>query len=1236
MHLPPILKKIKAFFSAFISKENKNRTSILLSIFLLVVLLISFIIPMLYFGRFLGTDDYTHLFHTNQMVISRGVSEFYKNVGAQVDDSGSDTNLVNYPFGLWLFGATIAKITGLPAITADFFYVILFLFILVGSFYFYSSLWLESREQKLFAVLFLISMPNSVIDFVSYWPSIFVVPFMLMVFYFFLKEQVDWKLLPIVWFSLFIIVVSHTGTFLFIIFFSIAFFLFYCLLWGKFLKQLYTVILSTFFIYIVTLEWFPQIAYQYEVKSRLFLLPGNFLASKFNFSLPLDLTRIFYENVLIEHQVIYAILFGASLFIIGELFFFIHKKTAMFFSKSEKFYAFSLPIKNLSNSVWASPLWLGPIQIIFSIVGVFHLDNKGKCLLITALSTVLLPNLIQTSQGISVATGSYREISYLIIIIPITATLGFWHVLDYLNDPSSRTKKLVSSVLWIIVCMAIIISPILGTAYYLPTIAGEDYVIGGMEWLGENGNHAEKVVGYTLRTVPIYTNMTDASYDLQMGSETTKFLNYLKNIYFVPKDQIKQVTDFRREFGVKYILSSDKLLQNLKGSRGILTIDSNPALTKIYSSNDFGIYEISTTENPSPETYIAKNISLKQGRGSYEIESDYYKVILSENAPVLKRFGTPEQNLLGNGYVREEFRISGSELSSDGDLFSIEDMEFTHEIKGDQIIYMTVLHNPKDQTHEGTLQVRYTFYPNVIKREYLVSNDWLIMRYSSQMNVQYSMRIFSPMSQFVVKNEKTRLEKHVSASEDTVTKNVNIEDLFLNNGNTGMYITFDTQFPQPSSVWYSGTLNNRSTVGITQTNAIKPGASFFSTQYLSMGNEYSAERNIQNLEGIKLIHYPDGITPVIVAGYGIRSDMENSFLINNSIPYSEVISQKTGSTYFDNYTTQETNIDTLKDMQKQDFFNRGFMPNSLNYNLDTLKILSIDRIPFVISSTSNTIAKGYRNPQIAYLNSEPTNVVLFPVSSPTSTSMLSQPDKDGVFSGWRSAIDTAAENDEMVLYLFQSQDMASSLYTEDFIRLFAYARVKGLTFTTLDILSDHFKQLQKIRYSGFIDCDSASIQVTNTNNLRVGNVTFSVTLPHLENGNYHVNGGDIIKKKCENDQCILYIRTEIPGYSTKNISIEPDMQRKSFRVEIPRQPVIEGSTIITIRDEEGNPLRNVDVIVDASYYQTDEKGAVHLDLERDYHKITVQSPGFEKYSSILNVKGRIYIIQQTIGEYFDR
>jgi hypothetical protein len=228
------LKKIQFFFETLQLKTGVSRSYALLAFFLLAVILISFLIPTLNFGRLFGTDDYTHLFHTKEMVSSVGVRDFYDIMGTYVSNPDSGENEYNYPFGLWLLGATIVKITGIPLMIAEFIFIILFLFIIIGSFYLYSSIFLELKEQQIFAVLFLLSMPSAALGIIAFTPNIFILPFLYIILYISLKEPIQWRLYPILWLSIFIITISHTGTFIFLVIFSVLFFLLYSLLWGKF------------------------------------------------------------------------------------------------------------------------------------------------------------------------------------------------------------------------------------------------------------------------------------------------------------------------------------------------------------------------------------------------------------------------------------------------------------------------------------------------------------------------------------------------------------------------------------------------------------------------------------------------------------------------------------------------------------------------------------------------------------------------------------------------------------------------------------------------------------------------------------------------------------------------------------------------------------------------------------------------------------------------------------------
>ena len=378
MQPPAGLKKIPIFFSTLLSKIKVNRPVFLLAFFLIIVLLVSFIIPQLTFGRFYGSDAYSHLQSTNIMASSRGLYEFYQYVADRSEDPSDPGSGMDYPFGLWLIGATLAKITGLFSINASFFFITFYFLVIVGSFYLYTSTWLKSREQKICAVLFLLCMPEFSIICMNYSPNVFVLPFIFMLFYIIFKEPVDWRLLPIALLSIFIIIISHAGTFVFLLGFLLAFFLFYCLFWGKFSKPVYVAIVSVLFVYIISLTMFPHIVFQYQYTSRKFLLPGNFLADTFNFTLPGDIIGVFYTNLLAEYQIAFAVISAALLFTIGQLFLYIHRKTTHFLSQNNNLPAFILPVSNLSHSVTASPFWIGPVHVIFSVPGFFHLDNKGR------------------------------------------------------------------------------------------------------------------------------------------------------------------------------------------------------------------------------------------------------------------------------------------------------------------------------------------------------------------------------------------------------------------------------------------------------------------------------------------------------------------------------------------------------------------------------------------------------------------------------------------------------------------------------------------------------------------------------------------------------------------------------------------------------------------------------------------------------------------------------------------
>ena len=1302
-------EKIQTYSEMVHAKYGLSWHFILLFLFLVAVLFFSFIIPFVDFGRFLGTDDYSHLFHTQKMEISSGITNFYEVMGTLVSNPSSDENGYNYPFGVWLLGATIAKITGLSVVNGIFLFVILFLIIIIGSFYLYSGVFLESREQKILAVLFMVSMPNVAFLLLAYRPSVFILPFLFILLYITFNEPFQWRLLPFAWLSIFIIVISHTGTYIFLISFLVLFYLLYCLLWGRVSSQVYLMILSTFFIYVFSLTWFPQIANQYNVKSTLFLSPGDFFANKFKFDLPSQMGDLFYQNVMVNHELAYVIVIVAFIFFLGKMFRYIHWKIVDQISRDERVYAITLPISNITHSVVATPIWAGPLHVILSCIGCFRLDSKGRCTLVCLLLVTVLPDMLFfTNSG---GTGAGREISFLILIIPITAAIGFCQIISYLKTHHPE-KRSFSFMIWSILLLAFIITPMIITSYYLPKIAGDDYVIEGMQWLSGHGELSEKVVGLGYRTVPIYTNMTDAIYGVQSGYDTRTFVKLLRGIFYTRGGT--NVNDLRQIYGVKYIMSSEKIIANLGDLNETPQIDNNTALNKIYSSKDYGIYDINQLSNPgSMKKILANNITIENTGSSIKIESDVYKVILNGNNPALQQIGSSRSNYLGEGFLEDSIQISGlrqppyvnpfnpvseiPEMNSSTDDFILSNLSMVPELQDNQIIYKTVLTDSQNGNNEASLVVRYTFYPTTIKREFLIANDWVNSSDSPTMDTVFSTTLFMPLNDFIIKNNQSYLTRHIYPSQDNVRVNGNIEDLYLYNQDEGIYIKFDPTAPYPSSATYRGsTIYNMSGIGFSQSDSLKPGAILHITQFLSPGNKITAEKNSLTQEGIRILDYPDGIVPIMLAGYrtpytdiGSADAIENGYRIlrNDSVPYTEVVvpqevritsvlvnnttmsvSPSTeniwatntttmtmdlssifsrniriigsgGTTNFriyNNYSTQADDISSIvKKAGEDDVPLIGFMPEALNYNLDTLDIVSEKNFSLMLSTPVSPPYYGImgtetRTPQTAFYHGVPTGVVLLPVSLPMSSGLTDQTSSSEVLSAWKATIDEAQTRDEMVLFIIRSADIGNPLYTDAVESLIEYSRSRGLTFTTPDAIADHFRKIQNIQYSGAIEGDTARIKLTNNNGVPVSGVAFRVVLPALQSGGYNVTNGNIVRMTNDNDNVVLYVSTDIPAYQNKEVTVRPAEPEKKIAVIMPRSPV-EGETKISIRDSKGDPLTRAEVIIDTNYYFPDSKGDVIVNLDRGTHSVQVQNPGFETYKSTVEIYGRYYALEHLLG-----
>jgi hypothetical protein len=1165
MEISSIMDKI---VSDRINSLRNNKCLFLLLSFLFVVVIVAFIVPNAEFGRLFGTDEYTHLYHSQEMYASNSLSEFYVRMGEKVADPNSPDNLYAYPFGLWFFASIVAKVTGIPITETALIYSLVFVVVLLSSFYFYLNKFIKQDLQKLLGILFFLSMPVISMNITGFRPEIFTLPLVFILIYFALLDDIKFRYLAIIGLLTFILVISHTGTFLFLLAFAIIYILLSSLIWGKFPKMMYVLAAGMLFIYELAIRIFPHIHPQYITKATLFMMPGTFLAKHFYIFFADDLSYVLYTNIFVQNDFAYAIFWSALILAGAVLCIQLHKE----FERGVRlFRGFSqislLPTRGLSKGYLSTPLWTGPIHVVLSVFGVFFLESQGMCVFIATFITSVVPGYLEQTGGVIGATGSLREIVYLIIIIPVTSVIGFEYILSKLKALPRLGRPLSFAFIFIIVASMLIV-PAIGDAYYNPIVSGEDYTIQGLHWLSTIGNPGEKVTGYGLRPTPVYTQKDEAGYGIARGTAVRYYEKLLNNIFFTGDSQSAEDLSFA--FGSEYIISSDKIVSDLGGDRSKVRIDTNPALDKIYASQDFGIYDNPiSVENTSGSQSMPGNISVKQSGTGIALTAPGYKVILDLNSPTIKFIGTAQDNYLSEGYFVDYMRMDFFEESEN--LIFI-DPTFSRELHDNQVTYSKVLEDGDNQW--ATVSVKYTFYPDTIRREFTISNDRFNTSFPARLYM--SSQVFMPMTDVVVTNGQKRIARSISPLEDSVPISEIYNNLYLMDNGEGICINYEPTAPFPNSVTYQGsTVYPEYGISATDQNeGLVPGASATFTQYIAIGDEKSARSKIERQKKISLIPYPEGINPLVI------------------IPYANL--------------------------------------TFTNYFLSEIHRLDGEGQPFIMAGGINApiqgaFDQGLRHPQMAMYNGTTTSMVILPVSEPHSEILPRSTNMTSVFTQWKNVLNSVVKNDDMALLVFRPEDVSNPRYAGNFSELFDYALRLGVTENSPDRIADHFRKLQKITYNATQEGDSASIFLTNSNDQEVDGVTFMVQLPPLETGSYRIANGRLVRTKTDGGQVDIYVATDIPAHESKTISVVPGLVRRRLFIEVAQYP-IEGPVRMYVVDDSQKTLRNTTVTIDGSVYETDQNGMVEVELNRGFHKVTAFRPGYDQTSMTLEVNGRLYLL----------
>jgi len=463
------------------------------------------------------------MYNTQNMVNSKSLSDFYK-ISLNQEYSGYD-----YPFGLWYFGSITMKITGLDVYQIAYIIPLILIFILLGMYFCYAFELTDSSTKSLLSLIFLVSMTQVSLSLLNYSTSIFVMPFLVTILLLATRD-IDWKNVLLIGIIIFTLCFSHTGTFLFLIIFAVTYFLLRATLWGKFDNNYYVVIIAMLFCFIIAIGFFPFVQPQYIDKGSLVISTAGSISSVTHIPFFRDVGQLFYDSIFVANNYIFAFLWGALLFGAGKFLVGIHHKIKkrFFGEKSPVVIPFIGSFSTMPKGIVMTPFWIGPLHTLLSVIGVFRLDERGKCIALSLVFSALIPGALSGSEG----TGSIRYTFYLFLLIPVTAALGFYYILPSLSRFSqSKAKRAVVVLIYCIIFIYLIAVPVLACLYYQPqiTMTKEENI--NLGWLADIGNQQEGVAADAYRDrMTMYANKTVPS--IPTGTETLQFSKDLVNTYF--------------------------------------------------------------------------------------------------------------------------------------------------------------------------------------------------------------------------------------------------------------------------------------------------------------------------------------------------------------------------------------------------------------------------------------------------------------------------------------------------------------------------------------------------------------------------------------------------------------------------------------------------------------------------------------------------------------------------------
>jgi hypothetical protein len=1133
----------------------------------------------------------------------------------------------------------------------------------------YARQLLGRSGMGLLAVLFFLAAPLLALNMLNFTTSRFVLVF-LVALVLLATREFSWRNAGLMAVLIFCLTFSHTGTYLFLLTFAGSYFILSALIWRRFEWGMYTLIVLSLFIYVFTVRVFPFIQPQYIDKGWMLLSTAEWISNKLTLGSIQTMGQIFYDNLLVSDNIVYALFWSCILYSAGT----VALALSEGFTTRLKRVFHAVPIlgqfRDVPHGALLAPFWMGPLQVFLSIFGFFRIDWKGKCIALSLLFSALLPGALSGEGG----TGALREIYYLVLIVPVCAAAGFYFIVIKLqgkarsskfagNAPARRRRRKIYPTLLAIFLVMVFIYlmavPVIASIYYEQELYGSGNERENLIWLSGTGNSNEGVADVVYRDrISLYADKVVPS--VPAGSETSRYSRDLAYTLFLPNGE--GYADDLYTFNVKYVLVSDRILEQYGRRTRDLGVEYNWQMDRIFSSDsNFSVYR-HVDSLVSEDTSGIGNGSLffdESGRGIQELgpvflfENDFYKIKLSSSKPLIVYYGTPTRNLFGEAALTDSITYSWTENATPRDAtVDLSGLKYTVEKIGErEVLYRSYLRDPSSDEKLLTLLVTYKIYDRMVEREITLVNDWVIQRSDFGMDVWVINDVTGPYLRFSYDQKEDskweRITKRIYPAQDMVRfKDIFFNNLYFSEGSTGIYVVYGNTSSYPTRLLYAGsTIYDYGTVVLASQVSPQVSQPARIINYLSIGNEKTARENVRSYSTVTRYPFPEGEIPVILTGLdtGNYPGESGSFLKDmeeNNMPYSPIGSVSSGNlqgngsigiaTVYDrrgylNRAAQETKIQSLEEIPG---VTGGFL-TGFRFNPDTIYALASQGLHFILAPPSADPLSVPRREDLlsslfAYYRGRETRVLLLPVLSTSSSSLTGgDTNPDTIFSRWQRALEAVSSNGGMVVFLWHTDDLGNPEFSEGFTNVSQVALEKGMTFTTPDAVASHMILLRNVSTDVKRGIDDASLDIRNHNSEPVMGLSYRVELPVLDGGcPYSGENGRIVRMKKEGESCILYAATDLEPLEEKVLRIAPSIAKKQFSITI--MSLYEGNSRLRIRDGQGNPISNASVITGGRYFQSGPTGEVTLPLLRGSYTIRIEKAGYKTVEGQIQILGRIY------------